>query len=185
VGQEGGNNVNVEQAGSGSGAIDPPLAPEVSEPVWPSIWPTDTDILYAPGSNKVTLMSQHPMLRVVIQDAMELVRANLLFTYAFPDPAVARATIRESLVTSAASYPAASGIHQCLMFDEPYMAALTPLVSLPILKKQILILFIAPRADSAFPQRSQRTMRCYCFKGIFNPQLESNQIGGFETTLTV
>jgi hypothetical protein len=126
VGQEGANDINVAPA-------DPPLAPEVPEVF---SWPADTDILFTPGSNKITLMNQRPMLRVVVQDAMDLVRASLLCTYAFPDPSVARATIREALVVAAAFYPGASVIHRRLIFDEEYKAAITPLVSRPILEKQ-------------------------------------------------
>jgi hypothetical protein len=87
------------------------------------------DIVMPPGSKKVTLTSQRPMLRVVIQDAMENLRADLLFKHAFPDLAVALVTVKDSLLTCASCYPGALLIYRHLLFDDQYMAAITPLVS--------------------------------------------------------
>jgi hypothetical protein len=140
------------RSGTRGSAIDSTSAPEVTASRSQFVWPADTDILFPPGSKKIMLTSQHPMVRLVIQDAMEHVRADLLFKYSFPDPSVALENIKESLLTSASRYPGASSIYRRLVFDEQYMATITPLVSVLILGMTILTLFTATRTDSAFPK---------------------------------
>jgi hypothetical protein len=103
------------------------------------------------------------MVRVVIQDGMEKVRADLLINHAFPDPVVAIATVKEALVTSALQRSAASDIHRRLVFDDDYMDTLMPLVRSFILMTTLLTLLSGSRSDSAFPKRSQRAMQCNCF----------------------
>ena len=93
------------------------------------VWPSDTDLIFAPGSRKVMLMNQRPLVRLVIQDAMELLRADLLFNYAFPVPLVSVEIIRMSLRTSAAQYLGAMDIRRRLLFDEEYSDLMIPLVS--------------------------------------------------------
>jgi hypothetical protein len=179
-GQDEADDVNTSQEGGGSGAIGSTSAPDQF------VWPDDTNILFPPGSNKITLMSQRPMVRLVIQDAMEHVRAELLFNYAFPDPAVALANIKDSLLISASRYPGASSIYRRLVFDEQYMATITPLVSFLILWTTVLMLFTAACTDFAFPKRSQRTVQRYCLDRILGRRLSgSNQIKCFEATLEI
>jgi hypothetical protein len=68
------------------------------------------------------------MVRVVVQDGMEKVRADLLINHAFPDPVVALVTVKEALITSALQRPVTSDIHRRLVFDDDYMDTLMPLV---------------------------------------------------------
>ena len=36
-----------------------------------SVWPVDTDLVYVPGSKKVMLTMQMPLIHMVVQDAFE------------------------------------------------------------------------------------------------------------------
>jgi hypothetical protein len=94
----------------------------------PAMWPADTDIVYPPGSNKLSLTAQRPLLHGVIQDSFENVRASLLFDHAFPDPVVAPLTIRAALI-AAADNPRALSIRNRLVGDGEYLGKLTRLVS--------------------------------------------------------
>jgi hypothetical protein len=127
------DDINSSQGSGGSSAAESTSTLEDA-----FVWPEHTDIIFPPGSQKVTLMNQRPLLRVVIQNAMELVRVNLLFDYAFPDPAVSLITVKMSLLTSSSEYPGAADIHRRLLFDEEYMARIIPLVS--FLHVEIIIL---------------------------------------------
>lgn len=115
-------------------------------------WPADTELQFIPGSVKITLTAQRPLVRVVIQDAMELVHADMLFNCAFPDPAVTLVAIKTSLLTAASRYPGAVSIYRRLMCDEWYIEKITPLVSSPTINVALLTLLIATCPDAAFPK---------------------------------
>jgi hypothetical protein len=96
-------------------------------------WAVDTDLIFTPGTNKLTLTQQRPLIRFVIQDAFEYLRASLLFTHAFPDAGVYPARIRAALVAGAkCHYPKSSEILHRLMCDDEYLAIMSRLVSLLI-----------------------------------------------------
>jgi hypothetical protein len=128
-------------------------------------WPADTNIVFLPGTRKVTLTCQRPMVRIVIQDGMDKVRADLLINHAFPDPYVALTSVREALKSSALDCggPSASDIHRRLVFDEDYMDTLMPLVRSSILMTTLLTSSSSSGtcSDSAFPRRSQRAVQHY------------------------
>lgn len=76
------------------------------------------------------LTIQRPLVRVIIQDAIENLRASLLFINAFPGPACAVTFIRDALITAASQNgPAAIPVHMRLLQDEDYMAKIVSLVS--------------------------------------------------------
>jgi hypothetical protein len=60
------DGVNTSPEGSGGGA-DAPLVPDQPDTTWPS----DTELIVVPGTNKVMLTIQCPLLRLVFQDAFE------------------------------------------------------------------------------------------------------------------
>lgn len=94
------------------------------------VWPEDTDIQFVPGTTRVILTRQGNLLRSVLQDGFENLRASMLFEHAFPDLVLAYSFIRDALITAAArSGPATASIHQRLMNDKDYLKKLTPLVS--------------------------------------------------------
>jgi hypothetical protein len=76
------------------------------------------------------LTSQRPIVRVVIQDAIDNLRAAMLFTNAFPDVCVALGLIKDCLLTAANRLkPGAKDILERLEQDQDYMLKITPLVS--------------------------------------------------------
>jgi hypothetical protein len=79
------------------------------------------------------LTGQRPLVRAVIQDAIENLRAALLFNNAFPDVCLAFTLIKDSLLTSANRLkPGAKNILDRLERDEDYLLKITPLVIFPI-----------------------------------------------------
>jgi len=114
--QDGGGGGNV--AGSSS---NPPLA----------MWPSDTDLVSVPGTNRLTLTIQGPPVRAIIQDAFENIRAFLLFDHSFPDPVSIPSAIRGCLIGAAAEScnPRALDINRRMTEDDEYMNRLSRLVS--------------------------------------------------------
>ncbi|KAH9006678.1 hypothetical protein EDB84DRAFT_1447590, partial [Lactarius hengduanensis] len=101
---------------------------QVTQPRFPPVWPAETDIRSIPGSNRVILTIQGTLLRTVIQDAFENLRAAMLFQNAFPDGALALSFIRDALITAARQCgPAAASIYTRLLNDTDYFAKIIPL----------------------------------------------------------
>ena len=95
----------------------------------PPIWPADTDLVFQPGTNKIMLMTQHPLVCIVIQDGIENVRAHLMSSHAFPDLATTLPIVRASLLRAAAShFPGTLHIHCRLQSDDEYVAPISCLV---------------------------------------------------------
>ena len=61
---------------------------------------TSSDLRFVPGTNRILLNSQHPIVNRVIVDAIENIRVSLLFLDAFPDAARAAEFTRDGLLTS-------------------------------------------------------------------------------------
>jgi hypothetical protein len=111
--------------GSGGDSIDTPYTPLNN-----TTWPSDTDLIFTPGTNKVTLTVQRPLIRLVAQDGFENLRASLLFENAFPDASDSPAIIQTALTDAAESLgPKATYIHKRLLCDVEYLAKLSCLVS--------------------------------------------------------
>lgn len=98
--------------------------------VTPGPWPSETDIIFLPGSNKVLLTVQRPLLRAVIQDAFDRIRASLLFENAFPKVQDAMEMIKENLMEAAKANDRAIYIRSRLLFDDDYINDMCRLVSL-------------------------------------------------------
>lgn len=96
------------------------------------MWPTDTDIISASGRTKLNLLEQHPMVRVVLQDAIDIVHLDLLFVHAFPNADMANGSVKKALVKAAeARLPATAAILDRLRSDSMYSAKLSRIVSVP------------------------------------------------------
>ncbi|KAI9435276.1 hypothetical protein H4582DRAFT_2059537 [Lactarius indigo] len=94
-----------------------------------AMWPTDTDLLPL-GSNKLLLTNQYPLVCNVVQEAIEHLRASLMFNHAFPTAPIAFAFTKESLITAAKKLkPGAVHIQRRLQQDEDYLAKVVPLVA--------------------------------------------------------
>jgi hypothetical protein len=77
------------------------------------------------------LLNQRPIVRAVIQEAIENLRAALLFTNAFPDVCSALTLIKDCLFTAALCLkPGASEVLHRLTNDQDYLLRITPLVSI-------------------------------------------------------
>lgn len=93
------------------------------------VWPADTDIQFVPGTNRALLTIQGVLLKSVLQDGFERLRASMLFEHAFPDIVLAYSFIRDALITAAeGAGPATASIHQRMLKDETYLKKLSPLV---------------------------------------------------------
>jgi hypothetical protein len=90
----------------------------------------DTDLVFLKGSTKLTLTSQRTIVRAVVQDSIETLRAFLLFRNAFPDATVAFSFAREALDLAAEGHrPGGSLVQHRLQNDDEYAAKLLSLVS--------------------------------------------------------
>jgi hypothetical protein len=110
-------------------------------------WLLDTELVLSPGSNKLMLTSQHPIVRAVIQDAIDNLRVAMLFTNAFPDVCVALGLIKDCLLTAANRLkPGAKEILERLEQDQDYMLKITPLVIIFLLRDDFTDSPFQPRA---------------------------------------
>ncbi|KAN0137968.1 hypothetical protein V8E53_004452 [Lactarius tabidus] len=92
-------------------------------------WPIDTDLIFAVGSTKLSLLNQRPIVHTVIQEAIENLRAALLFANAFPDVCSALTLIKDCLFTAALHLkPGATEVLDRLTRDQEYLLKMTPLL---------------------------------------------------------
>jgi hypothetical protein len=111
-----------------------------------SRWPTETDLFFPPGSNRLALSAQNSLISLVVQDAINNVRASLLFDYAFPEGVDKVALVRGCLLAGAEKYkPSSSHIHERLLNDSEYMALMIHLVRAILSKKLSLNLSYCSR----------------------------------------
>ena len=102
---------------------------------WGPSWAANTHLVFNPGSNKVMLTNQLPLIRTTIQDAFDSLQATLLFENAFPDPNLMVLFLRKTLVGTARScLPNMVNIYNWLLLDDAYMDKLMRLVSDSTLK---------------------------------------------------
>ena len=113
-----------------------PESPESPVPVLR----VDTDLIFADGSTKLMLTNQRPLICVIVQDAIENLRASLLFQNAFPDANVAFTLTRDALGVAAENHKPGGAIVQWrLQADNEYMARLVSLVCFMTLKTTSLM----------------------------------------------
>ena len=121
----------------------------------------DTDIMFIPSTNKITLTNQHPLLRAVIQEAFENLRASLLFNHGFPNANVTPSLIRVSLIAAAETHsPKASQIHLHLLNDHEYMEKNDSPCKFYDIEITLLTDFSATRSYSPLPRGDQRLLQC-------------------------
>ena len=113
------------QNSGGSGSVDHSVgAHDLGVPTPPN----DTDLIFLPGSNKVMLTVQRPVVRAVIQDAIERVHAALMFSNAFPDVFDTLKFISDALVTAADLNDQATNIYHRLKADGLYTSTIGRIV---------------------------------------------------------
>ncbi|KAH9039951.1 hypothetical protein EDB84DRAFT_1436917 [Lactarius hengduanensis] len=95
----------------------------------PPKWAAETEIQFMPGTNRVVLTTQGTLLRTVIQDAFEYLRAAILFQHAFPDAALPLSYVHDTLITAARQCgPAAASIYTRMLNDTEYFTKIVPLL---------------------------------------------------------
>jgi hypothetical protein len=104
---------------------DPVVVPEPLQETWPS----ETDLIFLPGSNKLLLTVQRPLMRVVFQDTFERIRAVMLFKNAFPNVYDAITMITDNLIRATESNDRATHIYNRLILDGDYTNNMSRLVS--------------------------------------------------------
>ncbi len=92
-------------------------------------WPVETNIFFPPGVDRVMLTVQPPLIRAIMQDAIENLRASLMFIDAFPDSATAQSFTHQALISAAQNYQAASPICRRLQEDDNYLLRMSRIVS--------------------------------------------------------
>lgn len=96
-------------------------------------WRAETDLVFPPGSNKLRLTSQRPLVRAVLHEAIDRLRATMLFNNAFPDLCVALGLIQECLFDAAKSLkPGTEEVLERLTNDADYLSKIIPLVRLNV-----------------------------------------------------
>ncbi|KAN0125340.1 hypothetical protein V8E53_015597, partial [Lactarius tabidus] len=89
-------------------------------------WPTETDLVFASGSNRLKLTGQGPIVHSVIVEGIERLWAAMLFNDTFPDVCSALTLIKDCLLT-AATYllPGVMDVLECFNNDADYLSKVT------------------------------------------------------------
>lgn len=111
------------------GVPSTPVKCESPEELPSSIWPSETDLVYTSGSNKLRLTIQHTYVKAVIHDAVENIKASIMFDDAFPNANVCITFATEALTLAAKGrLPSSRDILARLTDDSQYLAKIIPLV---------------------------------------------------------
>src|SRR6266849_5295600 len=143
---------------SGSSTLVNVNTGNVSNPSTLALPSNDTDLYVVPGSNRLTLSAQKPLIWVIVQDAIEDLRASLLFDHAFPRGIDVLRLTRAALLAVAEKYkPGATAIYERLNTDEDYMARIAHLVNeilflFLFIFNTLLMLFVATSSSSTLPK---------------------------------
>ena len=94
------------------------------------------------GSTKLSLLNQRPIVRAVIQESIEHLRAALLFANTFPDLCTTLTLIKDCLLNAALYLkPGAAEVLDRLTRDQVYLVKITPLVSVYVVEVTSLTSF--------------------------------------------
>jgi hypothetical protein len=113
-----------------------------------------------PGTNKVLLTIQSPLMRSIFQDTFEHLRASLLFIHAFPDPILTRSIISEALGVATQSHlPRSANIRNRLELDPDYVVKMCRLVSssLDFLFEYMLTSALSPAGGFPFSEARSKS----------------------------
>ena len=143
------------QVGNSSGAMNTGLT-TITQPTWP----TETDLVYVAGTNRVKLGLQSRLLQSIFHDVFDNVRGSLLFDHAFPDAVAIPTMVRGALVTAAEANmfsngqynPSAAAVHQRLLSHADYETKMIRLVSIITMSMTGLIVFPATRTHPHLPR---------------------------------
>lgn len=109
-----------------------------------STWPPETDLVVT-QKKKVNLCLQQPAIRVLLQDAIDIVRVSLMFTDAFPNANATLELVQDSVTTAAKRYrPGTSPIYERLKSDYVYKSQMATVVRTIFSNNYLLKSFAAP-----------------------------------------
>ncbi|KAH9067000.1 hypothetical protein EDB83DRAFT_2314982 [Lactarius deliciosus] len=106
----------------------------------PNISRVDTDLVFVGNTTKIMLTSQCLLIRAIVQDAIENLRASILFVNAFPDATVAFTLTKDALITATENHGHGGGIVQRrLQVDDEYLTKLISLArtQIPIFRGEV------------------------------------------------
>ena len=94
-----------------------------------STWPSETDLFFPQGSNRLSLSFQSPLIRLVVQDAINHVQASLLLDNAFPEGMKKIKLVHGCLLAAAVKHrPSLSAVHGRLLGDSDYATLMIRMV---------------------------------------------------------
>ncbi|KAH9012666.1 hypothetical protein EDB83DRAFT_2529826 [Lactarius deliciosus] len=106
----------------------------------PNVSRVDTDLVFVGNTTKIMLTSQHPLIRAIVQDAIENLRASILFVNAFSDATVAFTLTKDALITATENHGHGGGIVQRrLQVNDEYLTKLISLARarIPIFRGEV------------------------------------------------
>jgi hypothetical protein len=116
------------------------------------------DLILFPGTTKIMLTLQLPLVYMVLQNAFENLQAALLFEHAFLDLNLTVLFIRKTLVGAARSHlPRAVNIHRHLLVNNVYLDKLSHLVSFLLLKYDVSDHILSPALMFPFSEQKLRS----------------------------
>ena len=118
-------------------------------------WPSEMDIIYPLGTNKIMLTVQCPLMKAIFQDTFKRIHAAMVLQNSFPNAYETAEMITDSLITAAESNERATNIHNRLVIDGDYATAMTRLVSTRTSNIMLLTFFSATRLYSSLPCRGE------------------------------
>jgi hypothetical protein len=142
----------VATSQEGSGGSDAPIGPAVVPAPSQESWPADTELLLVPGSKKIMLTVQRPLMRAVFHETFERIRAAMMFQNAFPNVYDTIEMITDNIIRAAETVDQATNIFNRLVLDGDYTSEMSRLVSLRLSITTLLIEFLASGTPTDFPQ---------------------------------
>ncbi|KAH9043547.1 hypothetical protein EDB83DRAFT_2523848 [Lactarius deliciosus] len=105
-----------------------------------SAWPAETNLVLPPGVTRVKVTQQSPLIRDVIQCAIEDLQSSLLFIDAFPHGILIISFVRQALnIAAQKRCPAALSIQRRLLHDQDYMLKFAPVLRarIPLFRSEV------------------------------------------------
>ena len=95
----------------------------------PTLWPESTDLVYINGSTKLYLTGQRPLVKLIIQDSIERIKASIICIDSFPDASRSNTFARDALILAAdLTLPISRSIRTRLVEDDDYIGKIICLV---------------------------------------------------------
>jgi hypothetical protein len=148
-------------------AIAPVIVPSLMQATWPS----ETDLILSPHTNRIGLTMQSSLLRDIIHRTFDKIWAALLFSNSFPDAHETLTLISGLLVSAAAESPKSGSVdvHERLLSDAEFMAQMHVLVS-PLTHAEYSFTnnIVASCSHSSLPGLGKRSLQCHYIFCIFD-----------------